>query len=103
MKSIINYLSINKKENQKYPKCDIPDVWESAQRLQEHIYEIGNAQYTFPNALFFKQNHDLISKNLIELHLFANIYSKNLEDYENRRIFWIFDNNKKVYILIRVI
>ena len=96
MKKLINYLSTNIKEFPKSPECEIPIIWEKAQRLQEHIYKLSNNEFIFPNSNYFGQQIDFIDKKMIELHLYSNKYAKNFEDYKKRRIFWMYNFKDKV-------
>jgi len=80
--------------------CNSKDVWAKAQHLSEnHTYSLGNMLYAFPKESFFKQNYTEVTKEILELNLFANKYSKTLIDYKNRKCLWIYNNRTKVKFL----
>ena len=98
MKKVISYLAdLSKiKPFPIKPECSSNKIWEKAQKLQIHIYDIVNKQVAFPNKLFFSEKNEKITKIMIENHLKSNQYASSWENYINRRKLWIFNNFKKV-------
>ena len=107
MKQVIYYVSLTQFEEKKKGEtqiCTSKEIWVKAQAIAEnHLYGVGNIYYRFPNREFFLHKYEKITKDLLDLHIYAIKYAKNLIDYRKRRCLRIYNHQTKVILFISLI
>jgi len=74
------------------PKYDNKEVWQKAQKLQDHIHVSYEDHFVFTNKRFFSLKYKTILQNQIEDYYKAYESSKTYHQLKNRCIFYIFDS-----------
>ena len=74
------------------PDYTSEDAWFRAKKSQDHLFECGHNLYVFPNARYFNDGHEEITKALIDAHVKA-FRCFTFENFLKKRLFYILDYN----------